>query len=272
VVFRAGLVTVPVGRVNQHSEESARDLLIRPVEEIYLVPTPWFDSGAGLVGGFDWGGVGLRYQAYVLSGISNGIDPQTGLQNARQPPGADIHAAKAFSARLEARPARSVDLALSGYAGAYDPAGQEQLEMGEADAAVDLGTVSFCGEGVYAWTAGGTGSTGAPIPTSLYGGSAEMSLRLGSGGLRALLPADLADARFALSTRYSFVNLEGGSLQPEVPADTPNAFPSRERLDTGLSFRPMEHYVLRAEYEVRWQSLARRLDDDRAVVSVSASF
>ncbi len=64
--IRAGNVLVPLGFVNEMHEPPFFNGVLRPDLETNLIPATWNENGAGLHG--DLGG-GLRYKAYVLTGL-----------------------------------------------------------------------------------------------------------------------------------------------------------------------------------------------------------
>lgn len=272
LTLRAGLIAVPVGRESLRSDESTRELLLRPAEAIWIVPTPWFDAGAGALGSLFAGRVRIDYQAYVFSGVSDAIDARTGLQNARQRPGADANADKALAGRLVVHPTDALEIGLSGYTSAYDPAGRRRLTMGAADAALDLGTLQLEAEGVYARTDGGVGALGSPIPTSLFGGSLRTTWLFLPDALADVLPETLQLSRLGVTARASFADTDGSNDDAAPTSATPDAYTRRDRLGLGLSFRPVEGYVVRAEYEFRREGDGDFVDDDRAVLSMTAAF
>ena len=273
LVLRGGLVAVPFGRDNLLSDESARELLIRPAQAQWLAPGPWFDAGGGVLGGVYAGSMRIEYQAYVLSGISDAIDGRTGLRDARQTPGRDINGDKAISARVVAHPLSWLEIGASGYTSAYDRTGQRRLSMGGLDLAIGSSTaLLFEAEGAYAGTDGGIGATGVPVPRSLFGGSAQLTWRFLPEILSAHFPASLAASKFGLSTRYSFADLDGGNDDSAPPGNSPDSYTRRDRLGLGLSFRPVESCVLRAEYEFRSEGGGNFVDDNRAILSATAAF
>lgn len=270
--LRGGLVAVPLGRANLLPDESVEDLLTRPVEALYLIPTPWSDVGAGITGGLFAGPVRVEWQGYVLSGPSAGIDTRTGFRGARQPPGEDQNSDKAFTGRLTLEPREGLEIGLSGYTGAYSPGGGRRASLGAIDAALDFGPIFMEGEAVYARTAGGIGSLGLPIPETLFGGSTRITWRFLPDALGAVLPAALQGSSIGASVRYAFVDTDADDPDRTPGATDANAFTRRDRLGVGLSFRPVARCVLRAEYEFRTEAGSDLLDDDQAVLSASAAF
>lgn len=273
LVLRGGLVPVPVGRVNLRSDESVEDLLLRPAEALWVIPTPWTDAGAGLLGSAFLGRVRVEWQAYVLAGPSSGIDSRTGFRGSRQRPGDDRNDDKAVAGRFLVEPSEGVELAVSGWTGAYSADGRRRASLAAFDAGVDLGPVLFEGQAVYARTDGGFGALGFPVPREMAGGSAQLTWRFFPDALASFLPASLQNASFGATVRASFTDTDLGEDDADATNETdPEAFTRRDRLGVGLSFRPVPRCVLRAEWEFRTEAGAEVLADDRAVLSASAAF
>ena len=61
--IRAGQLLVPVGIINERHEPPTYYGVQRPFVDTVIIPTTWFDAGAGVFGEF---GKGWRYRAYVM--------------------------------------------------------------------------------------------------------------------------------------------------------------------------------------------------------------
>ena len=64
VNFRAGMLLVPVGIINERHEPPTFQGVERPFVDTFIVPTTWFDVGAGVHGAF---GNGFRYRVYAMA-------------------------------------------------------------------------------------------------------------------------------------------------------------------------------------------------------------
>ena len=272
ISLRGGLLAVPVGRANLLPHEGVSELLLRPVEALYLVPTPWVDVGAGLLGGVFLGSARLEWQLYAFQGPSASIDARTGLRNARATPGLDVNDDKAVSGRLAFHPVDGFDVAVSGYSGAYSPGGGSRLSMAAIDAGVDAGALRFDGELIGVKTDGGLGTLGLEIPEEMVGGSAQVTWIFLPDTLGAVLPAALQGAQIGTTFRYSFIDTDRSDPDAENELVDPLAYSRRDRLGVGLSFRPVANYVLRAEYEFRTEAASDPIADNRLVLSATASF
>ncbi len=64
---RAGMLLVPVGIINERHEPPTYYGVERPFVDTFIVPTTWFEVGAGVHGEL---GRGWRYRAYVMSPLN----------------------------------------------------------------------------------------------------------------------------------------------------------------------------------------------------------
>src|SRR6185503_2663769 len=62
--FRAGMLLVPVGIINERHEPPVFHGVERPFVDTVIIPTTWFEAGAGIHGAL---GRGFRYRAYVMA-------------------------------------------------------------------------------------------------------------------------------------------------------------------------------------------------------------
>src|SRR5687767_11800980 len=67
VNLRAGMLLMPIGIINERHEPPVFNGVERPFVDTVIVPSTWFDVGAGVHGEF---GRGLRYRAYVVAPLN----------------------------------------------------------------------------------------------------------------------------------------------------------------------------------------------------------
>ena len=80
--LRAGMLLAPVGIINERHEPPSFYGVERPFVDTFIVPTTWFDAGAGIYGtvGGSW-----QYRAYVMAPLdATQITADEGLAEARQ--------------------------------------------------------------------------------------------------------------------------------------------------------------------------------------------
>jgi hypothetical protein len=80
--LRAGMVLAPVGIINERHEPPSFNGVERPFVDTFIIPSTWFDAGAGIHGAF---GKGWQYRAYLMAPLdATRITAEEGLAEARQ--------------------------------------------------------------------------------------------------------------------------------------------------------------------------------------------
>ena len=80
--IRAGMMLVPVGIINERHEPPVFNGVERPFVDTVIIPTTWFEPGAGIHGEL---GRGFRYRAFVMAPL-NAIEfnAEEGIREGRQ--------------------------------------------------------------------------------------------------------------------------------------------------------------------------------------------
>jgi hypothetical protein len=96
---RAGMILVPMGIINERHEPPVYQGVERPFVDTVIVPTTWFETGAGVHGEI---GTGFRYRAYVMAPL-NALEfsADEGVREGRQKGGEANVRRPAFTGRLE---------------------------------------------------------------------------------------------------------------------------------------------------------------------------
>jgi hypothetical protein len=80
--FRVGMLLVPVGIINERHEPPVFHGVERPFVDTVIVPTTWFDVGAGIHGDL---GNGLRYRMYAMTPLdATEFSAEEGLRGGSQ--------------------------------------------------------------------------------------------------------------------------------------------------------------------------------------------
>ena len=80
--IRAGMLLAPVGIINERHEPPSFHGVERPFVDTVIIPSTWFDAGAGVHGTF---GGGWQYRAYLMAPLdATRITADEGLAEARQ--------------------------------------------------------------------------------------------------------------------------------------------------------------------------------------------
>ena len=131
--LRAGMVLMPIGIINERHEPPVFNGVERPFVDTVIVPSTWFDVGAGVHGTL---GRGFRYRAYAVSPL-NALEftADEGIRGGRQK-GAEANVRNlAYTGRLEYLGVRGLTLGASAYTG------EASFETPRLDAGVTLGEV-----------------------------------------------------------------------------------------------------------------------------------
>ena len=132
---RAGMVLVPIGIINERHEPPVYNGVERPFVDTVIVPTTWFEVGAGVYGEV---GRGLRYRAYALAPLNAlEFDAEEGIRGGRQK-GSEANVRNvAFAGRLEYRASRDLTIGASVWTGDSSfatPRLDTTVNLGELDA------------------------------------------------------------------------------------------------------------------------------------------
>jgi hypothetical protein len=120
VNFRAGLLLIPMGIINEYHEPVTFNGVERPIIDNRIAPSTWREIGMGFAGTIL--PASLKYQAYVVNGF-NGYDTKgvfsadKGLRDGRQKGSKSYITAPNFAGKIEYYGISNLNLGLSGYAG-----------------------------------------------------------------------------------------------------------------------------------------------------------
>jgi hypothetical protein len=132
---RAGMMLAPVGIINERHEPPVYYGVERPFVDTFIIPSTWFDVGAGLHGEV---GRGWRYRAFVMSPLNaREFSAEEGLREGRQK-GSDTNIGRpAVTGRLEYVGVTGLTAAASFWTGRsgfeFRPRFDVPVTLGEAD-------------------------------------------------------------------------------------------------------------------------------------------
>lgn len=132
--LRAGMLLVPIGIINERHEPPVFQGVERPFVDTVIVPTTWFEGGAGVHGEI---GRGLRYRAYVMAPL-NALEfsADEGIANGRQKGSESNVRRAAFAGRTEYVGVPNLTLGASVWSGTSNflaPRVDATVRIGEAD-------------------------------------------------------------------------------------------------------------------------------------------
>ena len=234
--FRSGIVLVPFGIVNILHDSDVRDTTVRPIYSRYIVPSTWFDTGAGFHGSFDVSDWEFTYEAYVLNGLNGNITSDSGLKSAKHNLKKDNNKGKAIATRVSVSPFLGLEVAGNLYTGTYDEIDSRRLVLSGVDAFWKKGPFEFLGEVAQA----STQSTTNEIPNTLFGYYTEGRYHF-MPNLMKSLPFIKGFERpvFTAFGRYSVADLDTSVSNTNDVYQT----------TLGLNYRPTPTTVFKAEIE-----------------------
>lgn len=250
--FRAGLVLVPMGFVNELHEPTTFLGARRPETERRIIPSTWRENGFGIFGDFG----DFSYRTYVVNGLEGGNFDEGGLRGGRQKGGEALANDLAWVGRLDWSPRPGLLLGASAYVG---DSGQ-----GLEDAAGVIGARTTILEGHFEWQGSGW-STRALWAQADVDDADRLNALAGAGpteGVAESLSGGYVQVGYDVLTRRAgrmgfepFVRYEVLDTQDDVaPGFVANPSQDREILTLGFSFRPIDQLV----FKVDWQDW----DDD----------
>jgi len=112
---RAGMMLMPIGIINERHEPPVYYGVERPFNDTVIIPTTWFEAGAGVHGEL---GRGWRYRAFIVAPLDAGeFSAEEGLREGRQK-GSEANVGRpAVTGRVEYVAIRGLTLGASGWSG-----------------------------------------------------------------------------------------------------------------------------------------------------------
>ncbi|PCJ18249.1 MAG: hypothetical protein COB02_11725 [Candidatus Cloacimonadota bacterium] len=261
--FRVGQILIPMGRLNYLHDAPLLQLTERPKLLKEIVPSTWYDSGAGFFGEFGSEENPISYEVYLMNGMSDSkfnLDSGTGFRSLRRKGKSktENNNSKALTGRLGFTLSENTQLGLSYYSanvGAYNAAkvlsGDRDMTMYGIDIERPINNkLDFQGE--YIW-----GDVDLNIATGFNsydfsGWYAQLNYILDKNEkYRAILRLGAEDTAKGLDNK--------GDIEETV---------------FGINYRPNSNTVYKAEYH--WEdsnvNTAAKANNDGFVFSVATYF
>ncbi len=261
--FRAGLMLVPMGIINEYHEPSTFNGVERPNLDKYIVPTTWREIGIGFTGVLP--SASLSYQLYLMNGF-NGYDGAPNLSGAngfrkgRQKGAESYISAPNLTFRVNYFGIRGLQLGLSGYGGKSQSTLYHGLEKSDVNslATADSSVVGLSMVGMDArYTVGGL-SLRAQVNYGLVSNSDQYNEFTGSdlGSAMAGWYGELAYNLFhslegIKSELIPFLRFEQYNTHAAVePGTTRNHSLDRTDITFGIGWKMAQGAMLKADYQV----------------------
>ena len=215
--LRAGMLLMPVGIINERHEPPVYYGVERPLLETVVIPTTWFEVGAGVHGEV---GRGWRYRAYLTAPLNAAeFSAEEGLRNGRQKGNRANISRAAATGRVEYVGIRGLTAGASLWAGAsgfeFRPRFDVPVRVYEADvrysrdrfeARAELAQVNIDGAGDLNDAQFRASGVSPNVARALRGGYAEASYRVISGSkygdVGAFARYENVDTQFRMPAGY----------------------------------------------------------------------
>jgi len=214
---RAGMMLMPIGIINERHEPPVYYGVERPFIDTVIVPSTWFEVGAGVHGEV---GRGWRYRAFIAAPLDAGeFSAEEGIREGRQKGAETNVSSAAVTGRLEYVGIRGLTLGVSGWSGnsgfQFQPRFDVPVSLAEADARFARRGLELRGQFAQIWidnagllndTLALRGGVNPNIARSLRGFSLEGGHRFISnvsfGEIGAFARYENFDTQFRMPTGY----------------------------------------------------------------------
>jgi hypothetical protein len=153
--LRAGMLLVPVGLINERHEPPVFHGVERPFVDTVIVPTTWFDVGAGIHGNLPRG---FRYRTYVMAPLdATAFSAEEGLRGAAQHGSEAQVRDVAYTGRLEYVGVRGLQAGISFWRGDTSfnvPRIHTHVGLYELDARLSVGRLETRGQHAHVFIGG----------------------------------------------------------------------------------------------------------------------
>jgi len=259
--FRAGLVLIPMGIINEYHEPPSFNGVERPLLDTRIVPTTWREIGMGFTGQLT--AASLTYQFYLVNGFASydgsaklkGVDA---LRGGRQKGAESFMSSPNLSAKVSYHGILGLELGLSGYFGKTQSSLYNGIDftnkdlVQKADSSVvgvsmmafdyryRLGNFRSTGQIVYSDlsnTSAYNQFTGRDLGSALFGYYAEVSY---------VIPFNMQDQQHEVEP---FVRWEHYNTHFDVAGDlTVNDSYSYNGLGVGVGYKFHQNAVFKIDY------------------------
>ncbi len=277
--FRAGIMLLPLGKLNEVHDSPIQELTERPLVDRYIIPTTLRDAGVGA-----WGQVSeeVKYQFTVTNGFkgldaagTSAITAEDGLRNAAPQadelaePFENINDQLAYAGRVAWAPLLGSEVGVSALQDTYDENGDNDLKLMALDGTLEGKAVVWLpdplelqGEAAWADIDRDAFALASGVAGDMFGYYAQANWRLDPEWLEECKRDGMVgpDAHIKLVARYDHVNLDTYDMR---------------RTTLGVNFRPNAYdTVFKLDYQMNDDTGSSQglRDDDALLFSVATYF
>ena len=262
VNLRAGILLMPVGKFNLLHDSPLNDLPDRPLVDRLVIPSTWFESGAGIYGTLYPTKLSkLDYELYAVNGMgcsaanSAAINDTSGLRNCRGSVSRDLNDNKGIVGRVAFSPMLGIEVAGSSYYGQYSNKNpvtgvnnqDNNIGIYAIDWTLQRGPWELIGEAAWARITGNQATTYVG-PDGMAGYYIQANYHFMPEILKRMAPSHFSDAStFTAVVRWETTDTDTGNKTKTSTGAISNQR-DLERLTLGLNFRPIEDTVIKFSY------------------------
>ena len=262
IQFRAGLMLIPMGIINEYHEHTTFNGVERPLIDGKIAPTTWREIGFGITGSYL--PASLKYQLYVVNGF-NGYDGSAklsganGFRSGRQKGAESYISSPNLSGKIEYYGIKGLNIGLSGYFGKTQSTLFNKLDKNDetavsqadssvvginmigADARYTMGNWQFRGQLYYADISNSANYNqfaGSDLGSTLNGYYIEAAYDLLGSNQKV-------EAGLIPFIRYEAYNTQA-SMEGNLPASKTNEV---QAITTGITWRMTQGAVFKTDLQ-----------------------
>ena len=254
--FRAGMVLVPMGFINELHEPTTFLSTERPETEKALIPSTWRENGMGVFGQTE----NISYRAYVVNGF-DGIGGGTsnasgfsaaGLRGGRQKGSKALASDVAFTGRVDYIGKKGLLIGTSAYVGnsgqdVRDASGKVKALTTIVEGHVDFDLRGAQFRGLLAYAHQQDAARINALQGNTTTGVAEDML-----GYYAELGYNLFEETHIKQSLVPFFRFEALDTQLDTPTGFTEDLARKQQIYTaGVSYKPISNVVLKGDYQIR---------------------
>ena len=241
--YRAGVVLVPVGLINEQHEPTAFLGARRPLVEQIIIPATWGEIGAGVFGDVR----NVSYRAYLVTGLNSAhFGSDEGIRGGRQAGAEALAEDFAVVGRADWHPFEGALIGGSLYSG---NSGQTANFAGRVTLGEVHGDAKFRGVSLRALYARGTIGNAASI-NDANGLTGDASIGKTFGGWYADAGYDIAPLFGKSWSLTPYVRYEQLDTQRSVPAGFIRNLANDQSVFTaGMALKPISQTVIKIDYQ-----------------------
>lgn len=275
--FRAGLILIPMGIVNEYHEPPTYNGVERPNLDSKIVPTTWRELGAGFSGRFD--DLSLKYQIYVFNGF-NGFSGSgkfrgtDGFRKGRQKGAESFMSSPNLSTKIDYYGIMGLKLGLAAYYGKSQSTLYDGLDTDNNSNAVKTADSSVVGITMLGFDARyqnkGFEARAQYILTNTSNTGQYNTFTgkdLGSQMTGYYVEAGYNVLKFFKDTKNKmlvFARYENYNTHADVDGITKNDAYNRTDVTVGLGFKVADGAVFKADYQL-FQNADSKIDDKNQI-------